>query len=95
MNSHLVQSRQAIRHNALTTGLVDGRNCAINNGDAEPFTRRGDCRRQPGWSATCDQYLRVTNALLLCLRQFPAVITSGYIQIRQFALSCIGNASAS
>ncbi len=74
MNSHLVQSCQAIRHNALATGLVDGRNCAIYYGDAEPRTRRGDCRRQPGWPATCDQYFRVTNASLLCLGQFLAVI---------------------
>jgi hypothetical protein len=54
MDSHLVQSSQTIGHDALATGLVDGRNCAIYNGDAEPFARRGDCRRQPGWSATCN-----------------------------------------
>jgi hypothetical protein len=63
MNTHFVESGQAIRHDAFAARLIDGRICAINNGDAKPFTSCSDCSRQSGWSTTSYQYLGVTDAL--------------------------------
>jgi hypothetical protein len=43
LNPELTQSVEAIRHQALTAGLIDRRNCAIGHDNAQPPAARGDC----------------------------------------------------
>lgn len=50
------QGGQAIGHQAFAANLVDGRACAIGEGDIETFAARGNGRREARGTASDDEY---------------------------------------
>ena len=66
-NAQLAKCCQAVRHDALAAGFVDGRLCAVNDGDLKTRLSSCDGSRQSGGASAGNQHFSLTDGFGHCL----------------------------